>query len=120
MIVLSDTNIENTLLELVQREVKMTINNKKLKRGKFLLFKQNNYFIEFYIQTPKKMERCEVPIPFSIERWDDGYLYFDYRIDTFIKNKNTKVGKIVNSLVENECVNKFYNSILEIEVINGF
>jgi len=85
---ITDTYIEETLMELLQKDLKLYINNKQYRKGKLLLFKQNNYHIELTVKkNDVDIKRFEVPIPFAIEKWEeDGLVYFDYRLSTLSKN----------------------------------
>ena len=114
-----DTDIEKTLIDLLQKDIKLTINNKQYRRGKLLLFKQNNYHIEFTVQkNDTDIKRFEIPIPFAVEDWtNDGLVYFDYRLST-LANKNKAVYDMLKKL-KPEGKNKFYDKILEIQIQTG-
>ena len=112
-----DTELERVLKSLLQKDLKLTINNKNFRKGKLLLFKQNNYHIELTIRkTDIDIKRFEVPIPFAIENWnDDGLVYFDYRLAT-LAHKDKKFLEMIRRLpVRGE--NKFYDTILEIQIM---
>lgn len=112
-----DTIIEETLVGLLQKNLKLSINNKQYRKGRLLLFKQNNYHLELTIKkTNNDIKRFEIPIPFGIENWEkDGLVYFDYRIGT-LSNNDSKIKSMLKSLpVEGK--NRFYDSILEIEIL---
>ena len=110
-----NTEIEETLKDLLQKDIKLIINNKQHQKGKLLLFKQNNYHIELTVRkNDVNIKRFEIPIPFGIEHWkDDGLVYFDYRLSTLSNNAN--LCKMLEKL-PNEGNNKFYNKILEIQI----
>jgi hypothetical protein len=114
--IIANTKIEETLKDLLQKDLKLMINNKQYRRGKLLLFKQSNYFIEFTIlKNVEDIKRFEIPIPFGIEKWDkEGLVYFDYRLKTLAKS-NTVVYEMLKKLPA-EGNNKFYNNILEFQV----
>ena len=116
---ITDTQIEETLKELLQKNLKLSINNKQYRKGKLLLFKQNNYHIEFTIKKNDiDIKRFEVPIPFAVEKWNnEGLVYFDYRLSTLSKN-DKKLFEMLERLPR-EGNNKFYNKILEIQIITG-
>ena len=115
---ITDTEIEETLKGLLQKDLKLSINNKQYRKGKLLLFKQNNYHIELTVRkNDVDIKRFEIPIPFGIEKWEeDGLVYFDYRLSTLAHNP--KLTKLLESL-PTEGNNKFYNKILEIEILPG-
>ena len=115
---IDDTEIEEVLKTLLQKTLKLSINNKQYRKGTLLLFRQNNYHIEFTVRkTGVDIKRFEIPIPFAIEKWeDDGLIYFDYRLLT-LSNKDDRIFKMLKTLpVEGN--NKFYNQILEIQILN--
>ena len=112
-----DTELEKVLMSLLQKDLKLTINNKQFRKGKFLLFKQNNYCLEFTIKKGDDIKRFEIPIPFNIEKWeDDGLIYFDYRLKTL----SARDSELLEMLKSIPVVggNRFYDNILEIESIN--
>jgi len=115
---INNTEIEEALKELLQKDLKLSINNKQYRKGKLLLFKQNNYHIELTVKRNETdMKRFEIPIPFGIEKWEDeGLVYFDYRLSTL--SKNEELVRLLHTL-PTEGNNKFYNKILEIEIISG-
>ena len=116
---INDTEIEFVLKDLLQKDLKLSINNKQYRKGKLLLFKQNNYHIELTVRKNETdIKRFEIPIPFAIEKWnDDGLVYFDYRLLTLAKNNDTIYKMLKNLPTEGN--NKFYNKILEIQVIGA-
>ena len=113
---IDNTFIEETLKGLLQHNLKFNIKNKTFKKGKLILFRQNNYHLELTIEIKDGIiKKFEIPIPFDIETWDDdGLVYFDYRLSTLSKG-NSKCFNLVKNLpkIGN---NKFYNTILEIGV----
>jgi len=114
---INDTELEDTLKYLLQKNLKLYINNKQYRKGRLLLFKQNNYHIELTIKkNDTDVKKFEIPIPFAVELWkDDGLVYFDYRLLTLTK-KNTMVYNILKPLSV-ETNNKFYDKILEIQIV---
>lgn len=116
---INGTEIEEVLIGLLQKDLKLSINNKQYRKGKLLLFKQNNYHLELTVRkNDTDMKRFEIPIPFGIEKWEaDGLVYFDYRLSTLSKNDKV-VGEMLKKL-PTEGNNKFYNKILEIQIVEG-
>ncbi len=114
---INGTEIEETLKDLLQKNLKLSINNKQYRKGKLLLFKQNNYHIELTVRKNEKdMKRFEIPIPFAIEKWaDDGLVYFDYRLKTLAKNDAVVYEMLKKLPLEGN--NKFYNKILEVQIL---
>lgn len=114
-----DTKIEDVLKNLLQKDLKLNMNNKQYRKGKLLLFKQNNYHIELTIRkNDVDIKRFEIPIPFAIEEWaDEGFVYFDYRLNTLADNDEAVYNRL-KSLPTNG-KNKFYDKILEIQILEG-
>jgi len=113
---ITDTPLENILKSLLQKNVKFNLGEKTIKKGKFMLFKQNNYCLEIMIQTKgNNLKKFEIPIPYYFEKWpEDKLIYFDYRFSSLARNKESR-RKLFESIpkVGN---NKFYNTILEIQI----
>lgn len=114
--------IESVLKKYFQRDVSFYVDNIEYKSGKFILYKfylySNNYFIEFHIQTAKKIDSIKIPYPFSVEEdEEDGLLYFDYRLKTLCKDNTKLINKIHDfaKTQEDIDINKFYDKILEIK-----
>jgi len=113
--IINDTPLEDLLKSLLQKNLKFGIKNKIIRKGKLILFKQNNYHIELSLQTKENnMKIFEIPIPFSFEEWkDDNLIYFDYRLLTLAHNKNDFYQFLKKLEPTN---NKFYDNILEIQI----
>ena len=114
---IDNTIIEDALKSILQRKIKINLNNKQIKKGKLILFKQSNYHLELTIKREgNELKRFEIPIPFNIEiHKSDGLMYFDYRFSTLSKG-NKELFDIMSKLPK-EGNSKFYNKILEIEVL---
>jgi hypothetical protein len=113
---INDTEIEDALKFLLQKNLRLNI-NKQYRKGKLLLFKQNNYHIEFTVRKNDiDIKRFEIPIPFAIERWDEeGLIYFDYRLKTLSKKNAALFERLSKLPVDGK--NKFYDKILEIQIL---
>lgn len=107
---------EPALISLLQKNVKLTINNKQYRKGRLLLYRLHNFHIELTLEkSPDVLKRFEIPIPFSIEEWDDGNVYFDYRLKSLASGDDTLVD-LLSSIPRDER-NKFYDNILAFMVI---
>jgi hypothetical protein len=113
MITITDTELENNLKSLLQKNVELKIKDKVWKSGRLLLFKQSGFFIELIVQA-KKQERFEIPIPFKVNI-NKTSVCFDYTLLSFVNN-NKKLLSLV-SKIEPKSKNKFYNSVLEFNII---
>lgn len=96
------------LIQLLQKPLKFSINNKLIKSGRLLLFRRVHYFIQLALLTEKGVrENFEIPIPFRIESHEeDNLLYFDYRL-TSLGVEIPQLPEKVNSI--------FFDRILEID-----
>lgn len=86
--------IEAFLTNNFQKNIEIEVDDKSIKKGKFILYKiasVTNYFhIELYIERPtnrEKIDTIKIPIPFEYEAYpDEGLLYFDYRVNSLFRN----------------------------------
>jgi hypothetical protein len=117
-------NINNTQLEdickfLLQKNISLEINDKVFKSGKLLLFYQKNFYLTFVLNSNKKeKDKVEIPIPYDTEaHYEEGLLYFDYRIKTLSKLAPDMENylKIYPSKVSG---NKYWDTILTINANN--
>ena len=113
---IDNTIIENALKGMLQRKIKINLKNKQIKKGKLILFKQNNYHLELTIKRDDgDLKRFEIPIPFHVEEHkNEGLVYFDYRFTTLGRG-NKELIDILRKLPK-EGNSKFYDQIIEIEV----
>jgi len=118
MIVISDTELENALKQLLQKNLRFWLNKRVWKEGKLLLFKQSGFYLELIINSKKKAkERFEIPIPYNVESWlDEDVVYFDYKLLSLSGKKQLDIYTLLTKM---ECIgkNKFFDTILEIEVL---
>ena len=120
---INDTELENILKYLLQKNLKLSIKNKQYRKGKLILFKQKNYHIEITIKKNEDdIKRFEIPIPFNIEIWkEDGLIYFDYRLITLANNDKVIYNEL-KKLESDKAKHRFYDQILEIQIaeeLNG-
>ena len=117
MSTIDNTDIEVCLKGILQRKIKINLKNKQIKKGKLILFKQNNYHLELTIKREDgDLKKFEIPIPFKVEQHnDEGLVYFDYRFAT-LGQGNNELLNILRKLPK-EGNSKFYDQILEIEVL---
>jgi hypothetical protein len=116
---ISSSFLDKTCSSLLQRNVSFIIKNKIIKSGKIELFLQRNFYLIFHILTENnKKEKLEIPIPFSLENYEeDGLLYFDYRFKTISKYYPESLDTLKKVFDKNKKNNKFGDSILTIETI---
>jgi len=102
---------EPFLVSCLQKNLTFSINNKTIKQGKLILFRRVHYFIQIALMSDKNQrENFEIPIPFKVENYfDDGLLYFDYRLKSLQVEELPKIPAKVSSI--------YFNKILEIQTI---
>jgi len=115
MIVIADTQLENTLKNILQENVTFSINNNKWKTGKLRLFKQTGFYIEFILEKKNKTERFEVPIPFNEDiKITDNVIIFDYTLNTLARG-NEYILNLIDE-IDHEKNSKFYNNKMVIKI----
>jgi hypothetical protein len=84
---INGTELEACCKFLLQKNITLEFKDKIYKQGKLLIFHQKNFYLTFILDSAKKKnEKAEIPIPFDIEtHYDDGLIYFDYRLKTLSK-----------------------------------
>jgi len=112
----NETNTEDTseipgdsfLMSCLQKNIKVSINGKLLKKGKLLLFRRFHFFIQITMQTEKNAkENIDLPYPFKTENYKhDGLLFYDYRIKSLNVEHLPKLPTKVSSV--------YFDKILEI------
>lgn len=116
-------NIESFLVNNFQNHIEILIDNRPIKKGKFILYRissATNYFhIELFIERPtnhKKIDIIKIPIPFQYEEYpDEKLLYMDYRLASMFKNKqNINEFNAIASGIKTEPL-KFFNKIAVIQ-----
>ena len=109
--------IDDHLKALLQKNVKLNLNNNVYREGKLILFSHGYFCLNLHIRNyiKNKNELLKIPLPFDVEYHDDGLLFFDYRIMKFIHNN--VVAKSVIDKIKKKTLSKFYDKILTIEVL---
>ncbi len=115
MIFLPETAIEAPLKILLQQKVKIHFNNKVWRSGRFLLFKQSGFYLEFIIKSTKR-ERFEIPIPFDIiVDKKKSKVIFDYRFSTLVHGDKESL-QLISKLVKDK-KSRFHDTIMEIDIV---
>lgn len=114
MIIVDSINLEQIpgekfLISFLQKNLKFSINNKIVKKGRLILFRRFHYFIQISLLSEKgTRENFDLPIPFKVENYeDDGLLYFDYRLKSLEVENLPKISQKVCSI--------YFDKILEIQ-----
>ena len=115
MIFIAGTPIEESLKQLLQRKVKIHLNNRVWRSGRCLLYKQSGFYLEIILKSSKR-ERFEVPIPFDIF-YDkkSSTMYFDYRFST-LTHGNKELLEMINK-IEIEKKSRFHDTLMGVEII---
>lgn len=113
---ISNTPLENLLKQMLQRHLVIYKEKKILKRGKFILFKQNNFNIDMHLLDLKKNKSIvySIPIPFISVFKNKQCILFDYKLISLGRN-NVDICKKLNAITPIK-KSKFYNSEIYIEL----
>ena len=116
---ITDTNLETILKQMLQRYLIVHKEKQIIKRGKLILFKQNNFNIDLHLISPKKPNPIiySLPIPFDTIIKGSKYVMFDYRLNSLVKNNVNMYNKLAH--IKPAKKSKFYNSEIYIEMEPG-
>ena len=113
--------IDDYIKEILQRDVKFILNEKKvLRKGKLLLYSMKDYYITFIISTTKCPKKVyEVYYPFEVVNdTKNSQIIFDYSIDK-LPNYNVlptqSISKVASQLARKANNHVFLNNQLRIE-----
>jgi len=110
-----NTPVEEILKYLLQRQILFMINERVIKQGKLILFKQNNYCVDLHLHQHKKegLLIYTIPIPFNIAKSSYSVL-FDYRLAALVKNNDRLLQMVKNVAPARKT--KFYDTLLTIRL----
>lgn len=113
---ITDTTLENVLKQMLQRYLIVHKEKRIIKRGKLILFKQNNFNIDLHLIAPKKNNTIiySLPIPFDTIIKSNRYVMFDYRLNSLVKN-NVNMYNMLSHIIPAKKT-KFYNTEIYIEM----
>lgn len=113
---ITDTILEGMLKQMLQRYLTIYKDKRVIKKGKLLLFKQNNFNIDLHLMVPKKDNPIiySLPVPFDTIIKGDKYIMFDYRLNSLVRNNIGMYTRLVNIVPAKK--SKFYNTEICIEV----
>lgn len=108
-----EKELENNLKYLLQRDIRLYVNKKCWKKGKFILYKCHDFTIQFIIKNfnNNKISKFDVPIPFK-NILTNNIMYFDYTLKALGLDKSRGI-----KLVNKNKPNILFDNILEIEVL---
>ena len=107
--------LQKCMKTLLQRDIKLTINNKVLREGKLILFNLRDYYIECTLINKNNQQKVyEIPVPFDIDI-QSKHILFNYGIKQVAKRdvENIVTIKMLSSNIGKK--SKFYDNTLTIE-----
>ena len=106
--------LENSLNNLLQRDVSFIIRDRATREGKLILYYIKDFYITFVLITSKQQKRnYEIPVPYKI-RQKDGSTYFDYRVKHIYRNNN-KIKDLIDDLHDDIGKNsRLYDGVMTI------
>ncbi len=112
---ITDTNLEKVLKQMLQRYLIVHKDKRVIKKGKLILFKQNNFNVDFHLIVPKKDKPIiySLPIPFNTSI-SSRYVLFDYRLNSLVKNNLDMYNQLMHIIPAKK--SKFYNAEIYIEM----
>ena len=111
-----NTPTEDILKHLLQRQLSFVINDRVVKKGKLILFKQNNYCVDLNLKQQTDDERLVVytiPLPFFVTQTSRCVL-FDYRLALLVGN-NVSLLNMIRAIPPARRT-KFYDATLTINM----
>ena len=107
-------NLQEGLTDILQKNIKIGLNNKILREGKLLLFNVKDFYVHFLLETVKTPKKnYDIPVPFRVIKTKNE-LIFDYAIVNLTK-RDPKYDLAINSLVKTVGKkSKFFNNTLTI------
>jgi len=107
--------LQECMKTVLQRDIKLVINNKVIREGKLILFNLKDYYIECtLIMKTGQQKIYEIPVPFDIII-EDNKIQFDYSIDHAANNNLDNTVTIKMLAVQSGKKSKFYDNVLTIE-----
>lgn len=82
--------LEQRIQKHFQKNIKILLNDKVLRTGKFILFAPKEYYLVFCITSNNKNKYLEIPLPFKIIENSDSIL-FDYKVELLTDDITLKI-----------------------------
>ena len=111
-------DLENILNNLLQKRIRVRLNDKILKEGKLILYTIKDFYILFVLvkdeDDPEDPKVYELPLPFAFEQQDSNVL-FDYSLGIIHKGSWEKqfIINLLRNKIGKKC--KFFDNTLTIE-----
>ena len=101
--------VDNTLKDLLLRNVKIVSRKRVLSTGRILLYELKDFNIKLQFTNNKKVE---ILYPFDIHR-KDNFVFFDYRL--FHIHQDDIIQKVRSKHMIKNPRNKYYDLLVSIE-----
>ena len=82
--------LEQKLQKHFQKNIKIVLNEKVIRIGKFILFAPKEYYLVFCISANYKNKYLEIPLPFRMMETSTGLL-FDYKVELLTDDITLKI-----------------------------
>ena len=92
----------------LQRNVVFALDNKIIKEGNLFLYKQNDYYLFFYLKKDnQEQKKFEIPYPFSIKK-EKNYIVLDYSLSAISKSDSELYYRLISLNQKSSC--RYYNN----------
>ena len=103
--------------ELLLQNVMFCIETKTVRKGKLLLFNQDDYYIKFLIQTNKNINKnYEIPYPYNVSASKHG-VALSYTLEDLSRGNLDKL-QYMQIHTPTSGTNKLHNKVLTISVFD--
>lgn len=111
MILLTE-RIEEVLKGCLQKQIQLTVRDRKVSNGKLILYRLDGFYIVLTIQgVVGTCDSVEIPYPFNIIE-NGEKIQFDYRLES-LAEKDFNLLFVLQSISKKR-ESKFYNSLLDL------
>ena len=101
--------IDQYLNEYLQRDVKLMLDNKIIRQGKFLIYSTKDYIISFTLRNNKdQIKIYDVFYPYDIYINSNKRLVFDYQLEKLVTGVHTMADSILE-VVKDTKTHKLFN-----------
>lgn len=108
-----NTEYDNIIQKALQRDIKIELNGKIIRRGKLLLYVVSDLFVNFTLQYNDKMKKYDIMYPYNIE--DTGTkIIFDYRIDSLSHINTGVTSEIMKLSNKADGLSRFFNNKIDL------
>ena len=109
-------NVESQLRRILQKNIKLRINNKTIREGILILFNIKDFYISLMLkQENGTVKTYELPVPYAVNS-HNGDVTFDYALD-HISHKRVEFDFLMKSLYSKiGKKSKFYDNSLIIQI----